>query len=102
MYKAKRFQIRKTEDVLRDLEEVGNTYPGVRRIFLADGDALAADTEDLLRILSSAYRPFPLLRTGDKLRESGKHFKKAGRGPGKTSSGGDLRRSCGDGVTLQT
>ncbi|UZT81324.1 radical SAM protein [Caproicibacterium sp. BJN0003] len=59
MYKEKNFRIRKLEDVVRDLKESRNTYSYVRRIFLADGDALIVKTPDLLYILSEIRRLFP-------------------------------------------
>ncbi len=59
MYKAKKFLVRSIEDVTADLQEMHDIYPGVRRIFLADGDALAADTQYLLQILERAGRLFP-------------------------------------------
>ena len=59
MYKKKRFIVRPLEDVLADLMEVSREYPSVRRVFLADGDALAADTADLLKILDTIWRVFP-------------------------------------------
>mgnify|MGYP000960407176 FL=1 len=59
MYKEKNFRIRKLEDVVRDLKESRDTYSYVRRIFLADGDALIVKTPDLLYILSEIRRLFP-------------------------------------------
>lgn len=59
MYKEKNFRIRKLEDVVKDLKESRNTYSYVRRIFLADGDALIVKTPDLLYILSEIRRLFP-------------------------------------------
>ncbi|MCI1952722.1 MAG: B12-binding domain-containing radical SAM protein [Clostridiales bacterium] len=59
MYKEKNFRIRKLEDVVNDLKESRNTYSYVRRIFLADGDALIVKTPDLLYILSEIRRLFP-------------------------------------------
>ena len=51
MYKDKVFQVRKVEDILQDFREVRSYYPYVRRIFLADGDALIMKTEQLVQIL---------------------------------------------------
>lgn len=59
MYKQKNFRIRKLEDVVKDLKESRDTYSYVRRIFLADGDALIVKTPDLLYILSEIRRLFP-------------------------------------------
>ena len=52
MYKEKRFYNRPLEDVLEDLREVSSKYAAmVKRIFLADGDALIRKTDDLIVIL---------------------------------------------------
>ena len=59
MYKDKRFHIRPVEDVLADLAEMARLYPGVRRIFLADGDALILPSEKLLALLSHIRTLFP-------------------------------------------
>ena len=50
MYKDKKFRIRPLEEVVEDLEMARSYYSRimVRRIFLADGDALIVKTEDLL------------------------------------------------------
>lgn len=61
MYKAKRFQVRPKEDVIADLKECAKELPFVTKIFLADGDALAADTDYLLDILHACYACFPAL-----------------------------------------
>ncbi len=60
MYKAKRFRVRKTQDVLLDLDEMAAAYPAVSRIFLADGDALIIKTEEMKKILSHIRQKFPL------------------------------------------
>ena len=59
MYKDKVFQIRKVEDVLQDFREARSYYPYVRRIFLADGDALIMKTEQLVQILEHIQENFP-------------------------------------------
>ena len=59
MYQEKRFRIRKTEEVLADLTETAQVYPNVRRIFLADGDALIIPAQKLLSILGHIKKNFP-------------------------------------------
>ena len=61
MFKAKQFRIRHLEDVIADLEECRQYYRNipVRRIFLADGDALIVKTPDLLKILAEIHRLYP-------------------------------------------
>ena len=59
MYKDKVFQVRKVEDILQDFREARSYYPYVRRIFLADGDALIMKTEQLVQILEHIQENFP-------------------------------------------
>lgn len=60
MYKNKEFQIRPINEVLEDLEMAKKSfhYP-IKRIFLADGDALIVKTKDLLKILKRIKELFP-------------------------------------------
>ena len=52
MYKDKKFRIRSKDEIFADLKEASEFYgPQIRRIFLADGDALVIKTKDLLRSL---------------------------------------------------
>ena len=55
MYKDKSFRIRPLEEVVEDLDMARQYYSriAVRRIFLADGDALIVKTKDLLYILEN-------------------------------------------------
>ncbi len=60
MYKDKKFRIRKKEEVLEDFEDAYRRYGDhIRRIFLADGDALIVKTADLLDILEFIHLKFP-------------------------------------------
>jgi len=61
MYKTKKFQIRPLDMVIRDLEWCARNVRGVRRIFLADGDALAIPAQQLVTILDRCYALFPEL-----------------------------------------
>lgn len=62
MYKDKKFRIRPKDAVLADFEEAARMYgPHIRRIFLADGDALVVKTADLLDILDFIRVKFPNL-----------------------------------------
>lgn len=62
MYKDKTFKIRPKDEVLADFEEAAMKYgPYIRKIFLADGDALVVKTADLLEILSFVKERFPNL-----------------------------------------
>ena len=60
MYKDKQFRVRKKEEVLEDFQMAYDTYGDrIRRIFLADGDALIVRTPDLLDILNFIREKFP-------------------------------------------
>jgi len=59
MYKEKKFRPRKTDEIIEDLHQARDMYPHVRRIFLADGNALALSMERLLPILTSIKELFP-------------------------------------------
>lgn len=61
MYKDKSFRIRPLQEVEEDLELARRFYNRVqvRRIFLADGDALIVKTADLLHIIDKCHKYFP-------------------------------------------
>lgn len=59
MYKAKRFRIRKLEEIYKDLNEARQVYNHVDRIFLADGDALVLPMKKLRAILFKIKMLFP-------------------------------------------
>lgn len=59
MYKEKSFTVRPWEEVLADLTEVSREYPYVRRVFLADGDALAVPADYLLELIKTIWVLFP-------------------------------------------
>jgi radical SAM superfamily enzyme YgiQ (UPF0313 family) len=59
MFKDKVFRVRPVSEVIEDLEEARRSYRAVRRIFLADGDALALSTDKLLVILNKIEELFP-------------------------------------------
>jgi radical SAM superfamily enzyme YgiQ (UPF0313 family) len=61
MYRTKPFAVRPLEQVRVEIQTMARAYPGLRRVFLADGDALAAPTEHLLAILESLHAAFPRL-----------------------------------------
>ena len=61
MYRTKPFAVRPLGPVQAEIRAMARAYPGVRRVFLADGDALAAPTDHLLAILESLYAAFPHL-----------------------------------------
>lgn len=61
MYKGVRYRLRPLDEVLAEFEAVGKRQPGVRRIFLPDGDVMALSFVRLHEILESLNRHFPQL-----------------------------------------
>lgn len=59
MYKDKKFRIRKTNEIIEDLIIGSKSYKNVKRVFLADGDALIMKTEELIKILEAIKKLFP-------------------------------------------
>nr|WP_256385557.1 radical SAM protein [Pseudophaeobacter sp. EL27] len=59
MYKEKKFHTRKTEEILADLQTAKARYHSVKRIFLADGDALALSMNRLRPIFEEIAQLFP-------------------------------------------
>lgn len=59
MYKEKQFHLRSLSDILSELHEASLQYRSVKRIFLADGDALIYPFSDLKIILSRIAELFP-------------------------------------------
>jgi len=59
MYKEKKFKVRPTEDILEDIQLARERYPYIRRVFIADGNALALSMERLIPILTSIKETFP-------------------------------------------
>jgi len=59
MFKDKKFKIRSLEDIFEDLRMAREYYKIVKRVFLADGDALILKTDDLEKILIKIKELFP-------------------------------------------
>ncbi len=59
MYRTKKFTARPLEEIQRDLQSGREMYRFVRRIFLADGDALILSMDRLVPILEEIRRLFP-------------------------------------------
>lgn len=59
MYKEKRFRMRSLTEIIEDLEMARKSYRHIKRIFLADGDALALKTDYLKQILIKIRELFP-------------------------------------------
>jgi len=61
MYTTKSFRVRSSEEVLQEIEEVSSYNPTVRKVFLADGNAMVLSTHRLLEILQKLKAVFPQL-----------------------------------------
>lgn len=59
MYKDKSFRIRSTNEIIDDFKIGRERYKSIKRIFIADGDALAIKTEELIKILSFIKEEIP-------------------------------------------
>ena len=59
MYKDDKFRIKSVEEIIEDLNEGRKMWRKVKRIFIADGDALIIKTEDLKKILKKVNILFP-------------------------------------------
>ncbi|MFT7339088.1 MAG: radical SAM superfamily enzyme YgiQ (UPF0313 family) [Marinobacter maritimus] len=58
----KKFRARKPEDVRQDIENAAKSLGGVKRVFLADGDAMVLPTRRLLEVLTELNAAFPDLQ----------------------------------------
>lgn len=60
MYRGVPFQVLRSEEIMRQID-MAHCYnaKGVRRVFLADGDALVLPTDRLLEILATLRQKFP-------------------------------------------
>lgn len=62
MYKDKIYRVRSFEEIEEDICMAGERYGDFEKVFLCDGDAIAIETDMLLKILKTLYRTFPSLR----------------------------------------
>ncbi len=60
-YKFTRFKVRPFESVRQDIELAAKYNPGIRRVFLCDGDAMCLPAPDIERILDCLDRNFHAL-----------------------------------------
>jgi len=58
----KKFRARKPEDVRKDIDNAARSLGGVKRVFLADGDAMVLPTRRLVEILGELNAAFPELQ----------------------------------------
>ena len=65
MYKGVPYRVRPEAEISDEIRRAGRAYPEVRRVFLADGDAMALGFARLARILDELNAAFPrLVRVG--------------------------------------
>src|SRR5512142_348384 len=63
MYRTTRFRAKAIEEVRAEIADARRLLgPDVRRVFLADGDAMCLSTERLIAILDALHASFPRLR----------------------------------------
>jgi radical SAM superfamily enzyme YgiQ (UPF0313 family) len=62
MYREKRFQVRPLDELVREVRWAAENLPGVRKVFLADGDALVAKASFLAGLLEEIRRSLPGLK----------------------------------------
>lgn len=57
----KKYRERDLQDIFEDIESAAGYYRNIRRVFLADGNAMAMEASKLLAILNRLYKTFPQL-----------------------------------------
>ncbi len=62
MYRDKRFRVRPIDELRAEIAWAAKSLPPVRKVFLADGDALVAKPAFLLQVLAELRASFPDLR----------------------------------------
>lgn len=62
MYRNKSYHVRPLEEMLAEIAEAAGQWPQTSRVFLGDGDAMAAPTGFLAEVLDALARSFPRLR----------------------------------------
>jgi radical SAM superfamily enzyme YgiQ (UPF0313 family) len=59
MYRDKSYRVRPVDEVIAEIRAAAENTRGIQRVFLADGDALAAPAEDLRRVLEEIREALP-------------------------------------------
>jgi len=62
MYKDKKYRVRSLDEIKTDIRMAKSYYGDLEKVFLADGDALAMDTSELLEVIAYLKQNFPSLR----------------------------------------
>ncbi len=61
MYAAKKFKVRRSEDIAQEIEQSQRFDPMIRKVFLADGNAFVLSSEKLMDVLKKLKVSFPKL-----------------------------------------
>jgi radical SAM superfamily enzyme YgiQ (UPF0313 family) len=61
-YQNKRFRVKPEKDLFAEIDWAAKNIGDVRRVFLADGDAMAISPDKMVRILNRLYDRFPSLQ----------------------------------------
>jgi len=59
MYTSKNFKVRKEDEVIQEINVSACTFPGTRKFFLGDGNAMVLSSKRLLKILAVINEAFP-------------------------------------------
>jgi len=59
MYSSKKFKVRKEEEIIREIKEVASISTDIKKVFLADGNAMVLSSSKLLRIINEINKTFP-------------------------------------------
>ena len=62
MYTSKKFKTRSLEELKQEIKTLSNVYKGVKKIFLADGDAFVLSSKKLISILNEINTQFGKLQ----------------------------------------
>ena len=62
MYTSKKFRVRDPATVLAEIRTLAQYYPGARKVFLADGNAMVLSYERLMVLLQEIQSSFPKLQ----------------------------------------
>jgi len=62
MYTSKKFSVRREEDLFREIDAMSSYSSQIRKVFLADGNAMVLSYSKLMRILDKLNKTFPNLK----------------------------------------
>ena len=61
MYTSKKFRIRPINEIFAEIDKTAEIYPDVKKVFLADGNAMVLSTAKLLKVIEYLNKKFPRL-----------------------------------------